>query len=171
MRLPWSSSWCSVPSDRCLLLASSCAIGLTYLTELFFAFYSGSGFERAIALDRIGGSFAWAFWPMVACNVVLPQLLWRSSLRRNLAVVLSVSVLVNVGMWTERLLIVVIPLQRGFLPSSWTDYLPTSIEVATTIGGFGLFLTGFLLFARFVPAVAMAEVKAVIAAQPPRQSP
>src|SRR5262249_8663772 len=98
-----------------------------------------------------------------ACNVIAPQLLWSRRVRHNLAIVFTISVLVNVGMWFERFIIIVTSLERSFLLSSWVDYVPTKIEVATLIGSFGLFFTAFLLFARFVPMISIAEVKSLLA--------
>jgi molybdopterin-containing oxidoreductase family membrane subunit len=99
---------------------------------------------------------------MVACNVLLPQLFWFRGVRSNLWIVFILSLFVNVGMWMERFIIVVTSLERDFLPSSWADYTPTSIEVATLVGSFGLFFTCFLLFCRVLPVIAMAEVKGVL---------
>ena len=98
---------------------------------------------------------------MVACNVFVPQLLWFGKVRTSVAAVFVISLLVNVGMWFERFIIIVTALERDFLPSSWADYAPTSIEVATLAGSFGLFFTCFLLFCRCLPVIAMAEVKAM----------
>jgi molybdopterin-containing oxidoreductase family membrane subunit len=99
---------------------------------------------------------------MVTCNVVVPQLFWSTRLRRHLGVVFAISLLVNVGMWFERFVIIVTSLHRDYLPSSWSSYVPTPIEVATFAGTFGLFLGLFLLFCRFLPVIAMAEVKGVL---------
>src|SRR6185503_8789130 len=106
---------------------------------------------------------SWCYWTMVTCNVLVPQLLWFRGLRRNLAVVFVLSILVNVGMWFERFVIIVTSLHRDFLPSSWAEYRPTPIEIATLSGSFGLFFTAFLLFARFLPFIAISEVKGVLA--------
>lgn len=105
----------------------------------------------------------WGFWIMVACNVVAPQLLWFRRVRWNLAAVFGISLLVNVGMWFERFVIIVTALHRDYLPSAWTSYRPTLIEIGTLLGSFGLFFTCFLLFCRFLPMVAISEIKAVAA--------
>ena len=115
-------------------------------------------FSQSCAL----GPFSWAYWTMVSCNVMIPQLLWIRPLRRNIAFVFVISIVVNIGMWFERFVIIVTSLHRDFLPSSWADYLPTTVEIATLVGSFGLFFTCFLLFCRFIPAIAMAEVKGVL---------
>jgi molybdopterin-containing oxidoreductase family membrane subunit len=100
---------------------------------------------------------------MVSCNVVVPQLLWFSRVRGSLLAVFIISILVNVGMWFERFVIIVTSLHRDFLPSSWSGYVPTWIEAGALVGSFGLFFTLFFLFCRFLPMIAMFEVKAVIA--------
>jgi molybdopterin-containing oxidoreductase family membrane subunit len=99
---------------------------------------------------------------MVTCNVLVPQLFWFRALRHNLVVVFIISILVNVGMWFERFVIIVTSLHRDFLPSSWASYRPTIVEVSTLAGSFGLFFTCFLIFCRILPVIAMGEVKAVL---------
>ncbi len=148
-----------------LVLTTSSMVGLAYLTEFFTAAYSGNPYEQFIFLNRAMGPFAWAYWTMVTCNVLVPQVLWFRRVRRSMAAVFVVSLLVNVGMWFERFVIIVTSLHRDFLPSSWVSYTPTIVEIATLVGSFGLFFTCFLLFCRFVPVIAMAEVKGAIAAE------
>ncbi len=145
-----------------VMLATSMMVGLAYGTEFFIAWYSGSAYEGFTFLNRAFGPYAWAYWIMVSCNVLVPQLFWFKRLRTNLAVLWVASILVNVGMWFERFVIVVSSLSRDFLPSSWGYYTPTIIDVLTFVGSFGLFFTLFLLFIRFAPMVAMAEVKGVM---------
>jgi len=139
-------------------------VGLSYLTEFFTAAYSGNPYEQFIFLNRAFGPFGWAYWTMVSCNVVVPQFLWFPRVRRSIPAVFVISLLVNVGMWFERFVIIVTSLHRTFLPASWTRYTPTIVEVATLVGSFGLFFTCFLLFCRFVPVIAMAEVKGAMTA-------
>ena len=148
-----------------LMLSMGCLVGLAYGTEFFMAFYSGNPYEQFVFLNRAAGPLAAAYWTMVCCNVVIPQVLWFKRVRSNLAIVFLISVVVNIGMWFERFVIIVTSLQRDFLPSSWATYVPTLIEVTTLIGSFGLFFTCFLLFCRFVPVIAMAEVKGVLSNQ------
>ena len=138
-----------------LVLATGSLVGLAYLTEAFTALYSANFYEHAALVNRIQGPLAWGFWLMVACNVLIPQLFWLRRVRASL-------LLVNVGMWFERFIIIVTALERDFLPSSWADYAPTLIEIATLAGSFGLFFTCFLLFCRFLPAIAIAEVKGIL---------
>jgi len=137
-------------------------VGLAYMTEIFTAWYSASPYEQFLFENRAFGPMSWAFWIMVSCNVVAPQLLWIRRVRTNFLLVFVLSLVVNVGMWFERFVIIVSSLSRDFLPSSWAAYTPTSIELATLAGSFGLFFTAFLLFCRFVPMIAASEVKGVL---------
>ena len=146
-----------------VLVFTGTIVGLAYLTEFFTAWYSASSYERFVMLNRVTGPTGWAFGIMFSCNVVVPQLLWFRRVRNSLVTVFILSLLVNVGMWFERFVIIATSLGRGFLPSAWASYTPTLIELATLIGSFGLFFTLFLLFCRFVPMIAAAEIKTVIA--------
>ncbi|HEV2400585.1 MAG TPA: NrfD/PsrC family molybdoenzyme membrane anchor subunit [Candidatus Sulfotelmatobacter sp.] len=145
-----------------LVILTSGIVGLSYGTEFFTALYSGSPYEQFVFLNRALGPMFWAYWTMVSCNVLIPQLLWFRKIRTSVAAVFVISVLINVGMWFERFVIIVTSLSRDFLPSNWFHYAPTRIEVATLMGSFGLFFTLFLLFCRFVPVIAVAEVKGVL---------
>jgi molybdopterin-containing oxidoreductase family membrane subunit len=147
-----------------LVIATSGIVGIAYTTEFFTALYSGNQYEQFVFVNRAMGPFAWAYWTMVSCNVIVPQLLWFRRVRRSVTMIFIISLLVNVGMWFERFIIIVTSLHRDFLPSNWATYRPTSVEVATLLGSFGLFFTLFLLFCRFLPVVAVAEVKGVLKA-------
>jgi molybdopterin-containing oxidoreductase family membrane subunit len=145
-----------------LVLATGGMVAVAYLTEFFTAFYSGNPYEEFVFLNRMRGPFAAGFWTMVACNVLVPQLLWFRRVRTNLGAAFAISILINVGMWFERFVIIVTSIHRDYLPSSWAGYTPTLIEILTLTGSFGLFFTLFLLFIRFVPVIAIAEVKATL---------
>src|SRR6516165_2955187 len=145
-----------------LVLATGSLVGLAYATECFTALYSGNPYDHFALLNRVRGPLFWGYGIMVACNVCLPQLFWWRRVRTHLWTVFVLSVLINIGMWFERFIIIVTSLERDFLPSSWADYVPTSIEIATLAGSFGLFFTFFLVFCRYLPAVAMAEVKGIL---------
>jgi molybdopterin-containing oxidoreductase family membrane subunit len=145
-----------------LVLATGSLVGLAYVIECFNAVYSGNRQEYFTMLNRLRGPLGWGYWLMVACNVLLPQLLWVRRIRTSFLAVFILSLFVNVGMWFERFIIIVTSLERDFLPSSWADYAPTSIELATLAGSFGLFFTCFLLFCRLLPVIAMAEIKGVL---------
>lgn len=142
-------------------LATGCIVAYAYGMEFFIAWYSGAPYERFAFVNRAIGPFAWGFWIMVSCNVLVPQLFWFKRIRNHLLIVWILSILVNVGMWFERFVIIVISLHRDFLPSNWGYYLPTWVDVMTFVGTFGLFFTMFLLFMRFLPMVAISEVKGV----------
>lgn len=145
-----------------VLIATGGIVGLSYLIEVFCGLYSGNPYEGFLVVNRAFGPYAWAFWLLVFCNVVTPQLLWSRKVRRNLTAVWVISVLINLGMWLERFVIVVTSLHWDFLPSSWAMYKPTAIELAILAGSFGLFFTCFLLFVRFVPVIAISEVKSLV---------
>jgi Ni/Fe-hydrogenase subunit HybB-like protein len=145
-----------------IILVTSWMVGYSYGLEFFTAWYSGNPYEVQVFTNRAFGAYAWAYWTMLTCNVLVPQLLWSSRVRRSLPVLFGVCVLVNVGMWFERFVIIVTSLHHDFLPSSWGYFRPTIWDVACFVGGFGLFFTLFTLFVRFVPMVATAEVKTVL---------
>jgi molybdopterin-containing oxidoreductase family membrane subunit len=145
-----------------LVIATSGIVGLAYATEFFTAMYGGNAYEQFVFANRALGPFAWAYWTMVSCNVIVPQFLWFSRIRRTVGAIFLISLLVNVGMWFERFVIIVTSLHRDFLPANWSSYAPTRIEVAILLGSFGLFFTCFLLFCRFLPVIAIAEVKGVL---------
>jgi molybdopterin-containing oxidoreductase family membrane subunit len=150
-----------------IILATGMMVGYGYAMELFMAWYSGNHFERFVFLNRAFGPYAWAYWTMISCNVLLPQLFWFRKIRRSIPIMLFIVIFVNVGMWFERFVIIVTSLHRDFLPSSWRMYTPTLVDLGILMGSFGLFFTLALLFTRTVPVVSMAEVKAVIiGAQP-----
>jgi molybdopterin-containing oxidoreductase family membrane subunit len=142
-------------------LATGSIVGYAYIMELFIAWYSGSPYERFAFLNRLHGPYAWGYWTMMICNVLLPQLFWSKRVRNNLVVVFIASILVNIGMWFERFVIIVISLHRDFLPSNWGYFAPTWVDIGTFLGTFGLFFTLFLLFMRFLPMIAVSEVKGV----------
>lgn len=145
-----------------IILVTGSMVGYAYLVELFMAWYSGNPYESFAFMNRALGPYWWAYWTMVTCNVVVPQFLWVKKIRTNVWASLVISVLVNVGMWFERFVIVVTSLSRDFLTSSWGHYTPTWVDILTLAGSFGLFFTLFLLFCRYLPFMAMAEVKAIM---------
>jgi molybdopterin-containing oxidoreductase family membrane subunit len=144
-----------------IVLATSGLVALAYATEFFTAMYSGNPYERFAFINRALGPLAWGYWLMVLCNVLIPQLFWFKRLRTSLSAVFVITIFVNIGMWFERFIIIVTSLERDFLPSSWAHYTPTLVEIATLLGSFGLFFTCFLLFCRFLPMIAIAEIKGV----------
>ncbi len=147
-----------------VILATGMIVGFAYATEFFMAWYSGNKFESFVFTNRAFGPYWWAYWTMISCNVIAPQVFWFQRMRRNVAVMFVVSILVNIGMWFERFVIIVTSLHRDYLPSSWAYFRPTIFDILTLAGTFGLFLTLFLLFVRFLPMIAASEVKGMIAA-------
>jgi molybdopterin-containing oxidoreductase family membrane subunit len=145
-----------------VVLTTGSIVALAYATEFFVAWYSGNPYERYVFLNRALGPYKWAFWTMVACNVLTPQFFWSEKFRRTPWIIFILCIFVNIGMWFERFVIIVTSLHRDYLPSSWAMYRPTFIEFATLIGSFGLFLTLFLIFCRVLPMIAASEVKGVL---------
>lgn len=145
-----------------IILLTGSMVGYAYAMEFFIAWYSGVQPEQFAFINRAFGPYAWAYWIMVTCNVVFPQLFWIKKIRRTIPVMFAIAVLVNVGMWFERFVITVTSLSRDYLPSSWAYYTPTLTDFAILIGSFGLFFTLMLLFTKTLPVVSIAEVKAVL---------
>ncbi len=142
-----------------IILVTGSMVGFAYIMEFFIAWYGQVEYEKAIFIIRATGPYAWAYWIMIACNVLSPQFFWSKKLRRNVTFTFIISIVVNIGMWFERFVITVSSLSTDFLPSSWGYYSPTIWDVLTYVGTFGLFFTNFLLFLRFLPMVAVAELK------------
>ncbi|MDB5173299.1 MAG: Polysulfide reductase, NrfD, partial [Phycisphaerales bacterium] len=145
-----------------VMLATGMIVAYAYTLEFWTAWFGGNHFERFAFMNRAFGPYAWSFWVMVFCNVVAPQFLWVKKFRTNLLIVFIVATFANIGMWFERFEIIITSLTRDFLPSSWYAFKPTPIDLMMLAGSFGLFFTLFLLFCRFLPVVAMAEVKSVM---------
>ena len=149
--------------NKVIVLTGS-IVGCAYLTELFMAWYSQVPFEQDIFFKyRIAGPYGWSYWLMMTCNVISPQLFWSRKLRRNVLFTFIMSIVVNIGMWFERFVIIVSSLYRDYLPSSWSIYYrPTIWEIGFYVGTFGLFFTCFFLFAKYFPVIAIAEIKYVL---------
>ncbi len=148
-----------------IILATGTMVGYAYATEFFIAWYGGNPAEQFAFVNRAFGPYAWAYWTMVSCNVISPQFFWFKKIRTNPWSLLVITIFVNIGMWFERFVITVTSLSRDFLPSSWGYYQPTIVDILTFVGSFGLFFTLVLLFVRFLPMIAMAEVKTVMPQQ------
>jgi len=142
-----------------VMLVAGSIVAVAYLTEFFMAMRSHSEFEEYVFINRATGAYAWAFWTMIICNIVLPQLLWFKKLRRSITFSVGVALVVCVGMWFERFVIIVTSLHRGYLPSSWTMFSPTWVDIGIFVGTLGFFFLLFLLYARSFPMIAQAEVK------------
>ncbi len=144
-----------------IILATGTMVGYAYTMEFFIAAYGANDFEIFAFVNRAFGNFAWAYWIMISCNVISPQLFWFKKVRQNTAMVWVITIFVNIGMWFERFVIAVTTLTRDFVPSSWGYFSPTIIDIFTYVGTFGVFSVLFLLFLRFLPLMAIAEIKAV----------
>lgn len=146
-----------------ILIFISMIMGLAYLTEIFMSWYSGNEYDMfTFFRNRITGDYAVQFWGMIICNALIPQLFWFRKVRRNWIGLLSVSLIINIGMWLERYNIVITSLSKDYLPSNWVSYSPTIIDIGVFVGTIGLFATGVLLFMRYIPMMAISELKSVV---------
>ncbi len=144
-----------------IILLTGSIVGYAYSMEFFIAWYGGNEFEKSAFLHRAFGPYKLYYWTMISCNVVSPQLFWFKYCRSNVYIVYFVCMCVNAGMWFERFVIIVTSLAQDFLPAAWHVYHPSWVEIWTFIGTFGIFLTLFLIFMRYLPMIAMSEVKLV----------
>ena len=145
-----------------VIMITGSIVGVAYITELFIAWYSGVEAEQYAFLNRATGPYWWAYAAMMTCNVFSPQLFWFKKTRTNIAATFVLCIVVNIGMWFERFVIIVTSLHRDFLPYSWAMFYPTFVDVGVYVFTFGLFFTCFFLFAKFFPVINMAEVKSII---------
>ncbi len=158
-----------IESMNKVILLTGSIVGIAYTTELFMAWYSGNlyevhqFFESRAAFGS--GPYNWAYWMMMGCNVISPQIFWFKWARRNIAITFIMSIFINIGMWFERFVIIVISLSRDFMPASWATYSPTWVEIGIFVGTMGIFMTLFLIFIKVAPVVAIAEVKSILKSQ------
>lgn len=145
-----------------IIMMTGLMVGYAYGAEFLIAWYSGNDYERYVFMNRAMGPYAWSYWIMVTCNVVIPQLFWFKKFRRSIPVMFVVSIFVNIGMWFERFVITITSLHRDFLPSNWGQYAWSMYDTAILVGSFGMFFTIFLLYLRVFPAISIAEVKPVM---------
>jgi molybdopterin-containing oxidoreductase family membrane subunit len=145
-----------------VIMITGSIVGVAYITELFIAWYSGVEYEQYAFLNRATGPYAWAYWAMMTCNVFSPQFMWFKRLRTSIMFSFFISIVVNIGMWFERFVIIVTSLHRDYLPSSWTMFSPTFVDIGIFIGTIGFFFVLFLLYARTFPVIAQAEVKTIL---------
>ena len=145
-----------------VIIITGSIVGVAYITELFISWYSGVEAEQYAFLNRATGPYWWAYWTMMTCNVISPQVFWFKKIRTSLVATFILSIIVNIGMWFERFVIIVTSLHRDYLPSSWAMFYPTIYDMGEYLFTFGLFTTAFLLFAKFFPVINMAEVKSII---------
>ncbi len=147
-----------------VIIVTGSIVGVAYLTELFVAWYSGVEWEQYAFLNRATGPMAWAYWIMMSCNVLSPQFFWFKKLRTSIAFTFVLSIVINIGMWFERFVIIVPTLCRTYLPSTWNSYTPSFIDVGIFVGTIGMFFTLFLLYSRTFPVIAQAELKSILKA-------
>jgi Ni/Fe-hydrogenase subunit HybB-like protein len=148
-----------------ITLLTGSIVSYSYLTEFFSAWYNGNIYERFTFLNRLTGPYAWCFAILVCCNVVTPQCFWWKRVRSSVPALFAISILVNVGMWFERFIIIVTVLHRSFLPSGWGMFTPTIFDVGILVGSFGLFFTSFLVFIRVLPMVSIWEIRGLVGHQ------
>lgn len=151
-----------IESMNKVILLTGSIVGTAYLTELFIAWYSGYIYEQFAFFNRALGPYWWSYFGMMSCNVLAPQIFWWKKYRRSIFVTFLMSIFINVGMWFERFVIIATTLARDYLPTSWSYYWPTWVEVGLFLGTLGLFFTLFLLFVRLAPSIAIAEVKSIL---------
>jgi len=151
-----------------LILFTSGIVGYAYATEFLIAWYSNNPYEQYQFWFRPFGDFKVAFWGMVFCNVVAPQVLWFKSIRTNFVWLFIISIIINIGMWLERFNIIFNSLARDFLTSSWGDYNFSWVEAGITLGSFGWFFTLLIIFVKFFPSMALTEMKEIL--DPPRRA-
>jgi Ni/Fe-hydrogenase subunit HybB-like protein len=145
-----------------ILLATGLIVGYGYMMEAFSAYYSGNPYERYMILNRMGGPYAIMYWCLIACNIVTPQFLWFRKVRSNVGALFAIAMVVNMGMWLERFVIVVTSLSRDFMPSAWGMYYPTRWDFAIFFGTIGLFLMLLFLFIRFLPLISIFEMRTLV---------
>ncbi len=145
-----------------VIIVTGSIVGVAYLTELFISWYSGVEYEAYAFINRATGPYWWSYWAMMTCNVISPQVFWFKKLRTNITFTFFMSIIVNIGMWFERFVIIVTSLHRDYLPSSWTMFHPTFVDIGCFIGTIGIFFVLFLLFARFFPVLPLNELKTIL---------
>jgi Ni/Fe-hydrogenase subunit HybB-like protein len=145
-----------------VMLATGLIVAYSYVVETFMSFYSGNPYDRYMMLNRMFGPYVIVYWVLISCNLLIPQLLWSKKIRRNVAWLFFISLVVNIGMWIERFVIIAVSLHRDYTPSKWDMFYPTRWDWATLVGVFGLFGTLFYLFIRFLPMISIVEVRSLV---------
>jgi len=145
-----------------VMLATGLIVAYGYMMEVFMAWYSGSPYEKYMILNRMLGPYAVMYWALILCNVLIPQVLWLGKVRGNVAFLFVISIIVNIGMWLERYVIIVTSLHRDFLPSSWGMYTGTIYDWSMYVGTLGLFFSLLFLFIRFLPMISIFEMRTIL---------
>jgi Ni/Fe-hydrogenase subunit HybB-like protein len=145
-----------------ILLATGLIVGYGYVVEAFMAWYSGNAYEKYMIWNRMHGPYQNLYWALIFCNILAPQTLWFRRVRRSVPMLFIMAMIVNVGMWLERFVIVVVSLSRDFLPSAWRQYTPTVFDWSTYVGTIGLFIALLFLFIRVLPMISIFEMRAIL---------
>ncbi len=145
-----------------VIMVTGSIVGVAYLTELFMSWYSGVEYEAYAFLNRATGPYWWSYAAMMTCNVISPQLMWFKKLRRSLLFTFFISIVVNIGMWFERFVIIVTSIHQDYLPSSWSMFHPTWVDIGVYVGTIGLFFTFYMAYVRYFPVLAISEVKTIL---------
>jgi len=145
-----------------VMLATGLIVAYGYVMEAFFGWYSGNIYERFMIYNRMTGPYKGFYWALILCNVLSPQIIWFKRFRTNLVVLFLLSIVVSIGMWLERFVIIVTSLHRDFLPSSWGMYSPTAWDFTMFIGTIGLFFALLFLFIRFLPIISIFEMRTIL---------
>ncbi len=145
-----------------VMLATGLVLAYGYACEVFYSYYSGNTYERYVTINRALGPYGWSYWALIACNIIVPQALWFPWVRRSVPLLFVVSIIINVGMWLERFVIVVVSLHRDYLPSSWRMYYPTRWDFIHYFGSIGLFFTLLFLFLRVLPMISIFELRELV---------
>jgi Ni/Fe-hydrogenase subunit HybB-like protein len=144
------------------MLTSGLVVAYGYLTETFTAWYSGEWPDLYVVQNRAMGPYAFWYWLLLTCNIALPQLLWSARVRSNVYALFALALIINLGMWLERFIIVVVSLHRDFLPSSWGMYTPTFWDWSTLFGSIGLFVALMFVFIRLLPVISIFEMRELV---------
>jgi molybdopterin-containing oxidoreductase family membrane subunit len=145
-----------------VMLLTGLIVAYGYACEAFIAWYGGNQYEGFMMLNRLFGPYRYQYWALITCNVILPQVLWFKSVRMNVPLLFVISIIINIGMWLERFVIIVLSLHRDFVPSSWGMFRPTFWDWSTYVGTIGLFLTLFFLFVRLLPVISIFEMRTIV---------
>jgi hypothetical protein len=145
-----------------VMLVTGLIVGYGYVNEAFFGYYSANKYEGFMIWNRMTGPYAPIYWALIFCNILCPQFLWRKSVRTSPILLFAIAMVVNVGMWLERFVIVITSLHRDFLPSSWGMYVPTRWDYFTFAGTLGLFFTAMFLFIRLMPMITIFEMRMLL---------
>jgi molybdopterin-containing oxidoreductase family membrane subunit len=162
MRLEAYINMAHIEYMNIVIIVTGSIVGVAYLTELFISWYSGVEYESYAFINRFSGPYSWSYWMMMTCNVISPQLFWFKKIRTSLTATFLLSIVVNIGMWFERFVIIVTSIHRDYTPGAWGEFHPSVTDIGMFVGTIGIFFTLFLLFARYFPVLALNELKTIL---------